>query len=234
MKKTLILTTLSLLMLVGCGNNTSTNNSSLDTSSDVTSSSEQINIVQEKIDYIKRLELYETRKSYTISKDNMVYYDSYEISYFDKNNNIEMVSRNVSRINGFDSAEEVNKTKDIYYYDGFYSYTLQSDNIYLKESFKKSLSFYSISYNFEACKLEGKETGSSVLLEGNVINDKINEFFGEDKKDVSDVKVSISFFGESLEEITVKYLQKGFSVYENIKVSTNSRTLVLPKQVKTK
>ena len=225
MKKILLLSSLLLLMIVGCKNPSSSDSVSSSTSEDKF----QLE-VRERLQALEGIKFTETRHSYSIKKDNVTYYDSYEVSYFDEKNNYESKLITINKYNDFSTPEGSSTIVKTIYYDGFYSYTSQEDGVYLKESCKRSLGLYELGFDFERCdsfEIKDNQTMIGVVSEMNV-----SSFYGKELSGVTDFTVTIIGTQNDLQEISMSYTKQGYSIKESIKYSDNPHMISLPKLVK--
>lgn len=232
MKKILLLSVLLLIVMVGCKNPSSSSSEDIssDTSSSVVSEDKFSSEVRERLKAISENNLTETRYSYTIRKDGVTYYDSYTVSYYDEVNNYESILITTRRHNDFSTPEGFTTINKTIYYDGFYSYTSRDDGVYLKESCKKEISFYELGFDFEKC--DSLEIKDSSVMDGVVSGANVNGFYYKTLNDVSSISVSIEMSGNSLQEISLSYIQNGYTIDEKIKYSENPHTISLPKVIK--
>ena len=222
MKKKLLLLIAPLFLTIGCGE---------------TTSSERVETEEGKLlnQLIQVDNLTEIRKSVTITKDNVKYYDYYELSYFDEQDGLIYVNSRTNKYNDLSTPLLTSTITDEVYYDGLYSYTLESDNVYYKESNKREIKFFNLDYDFsklDNLKIEEKEYKK--ILTGEVNEENINAFFKKTKDKISEVIVSSTNNDKTVERIDISYINNGYKVTEYYNISQFAKDLTLPKLIRTK
>ena len=174
-------------------------------------------------------------EDFKISKDGKTYREIYEDKkYDDRNGRLSVYYQE----KGLSSLEETAPSYEIseeVYYDGNYSYSLGTDQVYAKEKNNKEFSYFELTYNFElVSEWVFTKDGFRNKLEGVVTQDKAVEFLGGGNETTSAVKVNTVSNGTNLQTLELSYQQNGFDVYRKFTYSYINVDIVLPILVVTK
>ena len=171
----------------------------------------------------------EVVENFKISKDGKTYREIYEDKKYDDRNGRLYV---YYQEKGLSSLEETAPSYEIIeevYYDGNYSYSLGTDQVYAKEKNNKEFSYFELTYNFElVSEWVFTKDGFRNKLEGVVAQDKAVEFLGGGNETTSAVKVNTVSNGTNLQTLELTYQQNGFDVYRKFTYSYINVDIVLP------
>ena len=176
---------------------------------------------------------YTIRDSITIIKDGTIYLSTFYRIEYDAENGIYYT---INQENGYtdlsDSASYYTSSKTVYY-DGYDSYTLDSDDMYIKKEEAKEIKDLEIGFNFSLVEnLTFKKEGYRNTLTGIVKSSNANEFLSKQGKEISDIEFKSYSNGETLQTLEFVYYQNGFKVSRTIDYTYINVSLTIPKNIK--
>ena len=177
----------------------------------------------------------EVVENFKISKDGKTYREIYEDKKYDDRNGRLYVYYQEKGLSSLEETAPSYEISEEVYYDGNYSYSLGTDQVYAKEKNNKEFSYFELTYNFElVSEWVFTKDGFRNKLEGVVAQDKAVEFLGGGNETTSAVKVNTVSNGTNLQTLELTYQQNGFDVYRKFTYSYNDNGIVLPILVVTK
>ena len=222
------------LLLASCGeiNTSVTDTSTTDTSVDVNES------LKEQLD--KEIDLllnaskpYTIRDSFIAIKDGEICLNTFSRLEYDSNNGIYYYLYQESGFSGLDSASSYYSTTSTIYYDGYDSYTLDSDVMYIKKEEAKEIVDLEIEFDFSLVEnLTFKQEGFRNTLTGVVKSNNANAFLSKNGKEISDIEFKSISNGQELLSVELSYTQNGFNISRTVEYTYLAVTLELPKNIK--
>lgn len=223
------------LLLASCGNVTDSSSNegsvSVEESSVVDTAKAELEAEIELIN--NSSSPYTIRDSITIIKDGTIYLSTFSRIEYDSTNGIYYT---ISQENGY---TDLNNPSSYYissttiYYDGYDSYTLDSDDMYVKKEDAKEIKDLEIGFDFSLVEnLTFKKEGFRNTLIGIVKSSNANTFLSKQGKEISDIEFKSYSNGETLQTLEFKYTQNGFSVVRSVEYTYLNVTLELPKNIK--
>ena len=177
----------------------------------------------------------EVVENFKISKDGKTYREIYEDKKYDDRNGRLYVYYQEKGLSSLEETAPSYEISEEVYYDGNYSYSLGTDQVYAKEKNNKEFSYFELTYNFElVSEWVFTKDGFRNKLEGVVTQDKAVEFLGGGNETTSAVKVNTVSNGTNLQTLELTYQQNGFDVYRKFTYSYINVDIVLPILVVTK
>ena len=177
----------------------------------------------------------EVVENFKISKDGKTYREIYEDKKYDDRNGRLYVYYQEKGLSSLEETAPSYEISEEVYYDGNYSYSLGTDQVYAKEKNNKEFSYFELTYNFElVSEWVFTKDGFRNKLEGVVAQDKAVEFLGGGNETTSAVKVNTISNGTNLQTLELTYQQNGFDVYRKFTYSYINVDIVLPILVVTK
>ena len=177
----------------------------------------------------------EVIENFKISKDGKTYREIYEDKKYDDRNGRLYVYYQEKGLSSLEETAPSYEISEEVYYDGNYSYSLGTDQVYAKEKNNKEFSYFELTYNFElVSEWVFTKDGFRNKLEGVVTQDKAVEFLGGGNETTSAVKVNTVSNGTNLQTLELTYQQNGFDVYRKFTYSYIDIDIVLPILVVTK
>ena len=174
-------------------------------------------------------------ENFKISKDGKTYREIYEDKKYDDRNGRLYVYYQEKGLSSLEETAPSYEISEEVYYDGTYSYSLGTDQVYAKEKNNKEFSYFELNYNFElVSEWVFTKDGFRNKLEGVVAQDKAVEFLGGGNETTSAVKVNTVSNGTNLQTLELSYQQNGFDVYRKFTYSYIDVDIVLPILVVTK
>ena len=176
------------------------------------------------------------RVSFRINKDKTNYFDSFTVNYYDAENGIVYVNESTKKVNDVTNPNLYSSSVTETYYDGLYSYNLEADNVFYKQSNKTTNDYFKLGLDFtKITDFTLEETDKTRIINGVILDADINAFFNnQDLKDITDVKFNAISDKESISEFTITYSQKGYSITKNYKFTSFDKKLQLPTIFKVK
>ena len=222
------------LLLASCGETPSESvveSSNIEESSTVDTSMAELNAEIELLN--NAANPYTIRDSLTILKDGTIYLSTFSRIEYDSTNGIYYT---IYQENGYadlnDNSSYYTSSKTTYY-DGYDSYTLDSDDMYVKKEEAKEIKDLEIEFDFSLVEdLSFKKEGFRNTLSGIVKAANANTFLSKQGKDISDIEFKSYSNGETLQELEFRYVQNGFTVIRSVEYTYLNVTLVLPKNIK--
>lgn len=222
------------LLLASCGETPSESvveSSNIEESSTVDTSMAELNAEIELLN--NAANPYTIRDSLTILKDGTIYLSTFSRIEYDSTNGIYYT---IYQENGYadlnDNSSYYTSSKTTYY-DGYDSYTLDSDDMYVKKEEAKDIKDLEIEFDFSLVEdLSFKKEGFRNTLSGIVKSANANTFLSKQGKDISDIEFKSYSNGETLQELEFRYVQNGFTVIRSVEYTYLNVTLVLPKNIK--
>ena len=162
----------------------------------------------------------EVIENFKISKDGKTYREIYEDKKYDDRNGRLYVYYQEKGLSSLEETAPSYEISEEVYYDGNYSYSLGTDQVYAKEKNNKEFSYFELTYNFElVSEWVFTKDGFRSKLEGVVTQDKAVEFLGGGNETTSAVKVNTVSNGTNLQTLELTYQQNGFDVYRKFAYS---------------
>ena len=222
------------LLLASCGETPSESiveSSNIEESSTVDTAMAELNAEIELLNNADNP--YTIRDSVTIMKDGTIYLSAFSRIEYDSTNGIYYT---IYQENGY---ADLNNNSSYYtsskttYYDGYDSYTLDSDDMYVKKEEAKEIKDLEIGFDFSLVEnFSLSKDGFKNVLSGVVKAANANTFLSKQGKDISDIEFKSYSNGETLQELEFRYVQNGFTVIRSIEYTYLNVTLVLPKNIK--
>ena len=231
------------LLLASCGetNTSVTDTSTTDTSVDVNES------LKEQLD--KEIDLllnaskpYTIRDSFIAIKDGEICLNTFSRLEYDSNNGIYYYLYQESGFSGLDSSSSYYSTSSTIYYQTYIgeddkshtiSYTLDSDDMYIKKEEAKEIIDLEIGFDFSLVEnLTFKQEGFRNTLTGVVKSNNANAFLSKSGKEISDIEFKSTSNGQELLSVELSYTQNGFNISRTVEYTYLAVTLELPKNIK--
>ena len=138
---------------------------------------------------------------------------------------------------GKNSLDEANPTYQLsteVYYDGEYSFSLDSDGIYIKEKCVKEITAPTNSFNYDVLKnMEVTQNGFRYILTATVEDNDVKTLLNNDISNVTSFNFRASINGETLENLEFTYTQNNLSVTRTIEYTYYDFDIVFPTTYKT-
>ena len=218
------------LLLASCGPNESASISETSTPSDTSDTSSSVNEAAVELDILLNSHNPTSiRDSITISKDGETYLSVFERIEYDSTNGIYLTYYQENGLSDLDNASSIYNYQQTVYYDGYDSYTLDSDGMYTKKEEAKEIVSLEIEFDFTLVEeLEFKKDGYRNVLEGVVSSSNANKFLSLDNKQISNIEFKSYSNGEVLQSLEFVYTQNGFKVERTVDYTYVDIVLELP------
>lgn len=194
------------------------------------SGSGEKNPIEEEFKIINNsLDCTEIRDEIRISKDNITYCDIFLRQRYDETNAFFFHYYQETGYANLDTSSPTKTITNQIYYDGEYSYSLDTDNMYLKVEEEKEIA--PIHCDFDFTKVEDLNLtiqGAQHTLTGVVKSANACDFLNVTNKEISDIAYTSVCNDTNLLSIDLSYTQNGFSVTRKIEYSYLSINLELP------
>lgn len=122
-------------------------------------------------------------------------------------------------------------TTNDYYYDVASKYTLQADGSYLQEDGEVDQNPPIVLNPTEDCfsDMDYQKSGNSYEINGKIVSSKANDLFGSEKlNDIKNATIYVSFYDAILEKVSFEYEINNLKVSQQLTISYNAVSLVLP------
>lgn len=175
------------------------------------------------------LDCTELRDSIKISKDGETYCDIFVRQRYDETNSFFFSYYQETSYTGLDVSSPTQTITNQIYYDGEFSYSLDTDGMYLKVV--EEYDVKPIHCEFDFSKLEELQLsveGSYNTLSGLIRSANACDFLNVLGKEIGDISYTSISNGKELQSIKLSYSQNGFNVVRNIEYSYLSVNLELP------
>lgn len=222
------------LLLASCGPNESASISETNTPSDTSDTSSSVNEAAVELDVLlNSSNPTSIRDSITISKDGETYLSVFERIEYDSVNGIYLTYYQESGLNDLEDSTPTYNYQQTVYYDGYDSYTLDSDGMYIKKEEAKEIVSLEIEFDFTLVEeLEFKKDGYRNVLEGVVSSSNANKFLSLENKQISNIEFKSYSNGEVLQSLEFVYTQNGFKVERTVDYTYVDIVLDLPTNIK--
>lgn len=131
------------------------------------------------------------------------------------------------------SSPTISISKQIYY-DGEYSYSLDSDGIYIREKYEAEFSGLSNSFNYSVLKnVSISENGYRHVLTASVDDADVATLLNNDSTGITSFVFEATFNSGTLEELEFTYTQNNLSVVRNIQFTYYAIEISIPTSYKT-
>lgn len=173
------------------------------------------------------------RDSITIIKDGTIYLSVFKRIEYDATNGIYYTYYQENGLSDLENASSTYNYEETIYYDGYDSYTLDSDEMYVKKEEAKEIVSLEIEFDFNLVEqLTFKKEGFRNVLEGVVSSANANQFLSLENKQISDIEFKSYSNGEVLQSLEFNYTQNGFKVMRTVDYTYVDLILELPKNIK--
>lgn len=173
------------------------------------------------------------RDSITVIKGGYIYLSVYSRVEYDATNGIYHSQYQEYGLNSLDDNTATYTLSNTVYYDGYDSYTLDSDQMYVKKEEAKEIVDLEMGFNFELVEdITYKLEGYTHTLNGTVKASNANEFLSTEGKEISDIEFKSYGNGDVIQKIELVYYQNDFKVTRSVEYSYLDVHLELPKNVK--
>jgi hypothetical protein len=215
------------LLLASCGPNESASISETYTPSDTSSTVNEADVELQIL--LNSSNPTSIRDSVTISKDGEACLSVFERIEYDSTNGIYLTYYQENGLSDLDNPNSSYNLQKTIYYDGYDSYTLDSDGMYIKKEESKEIVSLEIEFDFTLVEqLEFKKDGYRNVLEGVVSSANANKFLSLENKQISDIEFKSYSNGEALQSLEFVYTQNGFTVERTVDYTYVDLILELP------
>lgn len=173
------------------------------------------------------------RDSISIDKDGTTYLSVFSRIEYDAVNGVYYTYYQERGLSDLEDASSSYNYEQTIYYDGYDSYTLDTDEMYIKKEEAKEITSLEIEFDFSLVEqLTFKKEGYRNVLEGVIPSANANEFLFSENKQISDIQFKSYSNGEVLQSLQFKYTQNGFSVSRSVDYTYVDVLIELPKNIK--
>ena len=175
------------------------------------------------------LDCTELRDEVRIEKNGVTYCDTFTGLRYDQTNEFFFSFYQENSYADLNSSSPTNKITNEVYYDGEYSYTLDTDDMYLKV--EKEFDVKPIHCSFDFTKIEELNlsvSGVYQTLTGVIKSANACDFLNVTGKEIGDISYTSVCNETNLQSIKLSYTQNGFNVTRSIEYSYLSINLELP------
>ena len=227
-----------LVLLSGCNNTPSESIPS----ENVTPTEEVcVNPTDEVKDVNYYLNIIESCRTFSSVRDNIIIYNGKEKIYevlsriqYDGKDNVMQEIYQESGKNGLDSSSPKYEISKQIYYDGEYSFSLDSDGIYIREKCDKEISAPTNNFNYDVLKnVEGAQNGFRYVVTASVDDADVATFLNVSSSNITSFSFEATINSDQLEELEFTYTQNNLSVVRNIQYIYYDIELAFPTTYKT-
>ena len=175
------------------------------------------------------LDCTELRDEIRIEKDGVTYCVIFTRLRYDQKNEFFYSYYQENSYAGLDSSSPTKNINNEVYYDGEYSYSLDTDDMYLKV--EEEFDVKPIHCDFDFTKIEElnlEVSGVYQTLTGVIKSENACEFLNVTGKEIGDISYTSICNETNLQSIKLSYTQNGFNVTRSIEYSYLSINLELP------
>lgn len=236
MKK--LFTLLSILMLAGiisgCDENTSesSNLSNSDSSTGIVDSSlnEMEALIAQELEIINNSPAPTAiRDSIYISKDGTTYYEKLTRKEHDRVHGYHFIYNEEKGLNDLNNSESTYNITSSIYYDGYYSYTLDSDDRYKKVEDEREIKDFDFEFDFSVLEVISVEKkGFSYELTASVSKENTNKFLKTSNKEIEQINFISTSNGGRFLGFEISYVQNGFEVERELQYTYSDIEFELP------
>lgn len=169
------------------------------------------------------------RDSLYIKKDGKTYYEIFERKEHDKLHGYHYYYQEEKGLSDLNNPSSSYVTSSTVYYDGYYSYTLGSDDRYTKVEDERKITDLEFGFDFsvlENVSVEAK--GYSYELTATISKENANKFLGTTGKEIESINFISTSNGGRFLGFEITYEQNGFSVERELQYSYSDIEFELP------
>lgn len=174
------------------------------------------------------------RNFVTIKNGNEKIYEVLQRIQYDSTNNFLLEIYQENGKNSLDSANPTYQLSKEIYYDGEYSFSLDSDGVYFREKCEKEITAPTNSFDYSVLQnINVTQNGFRYILTATVNDNDVKTLLNNDITGVSSFTFEATINGENLEELEFVYTQNNLTVTRNIQYTYYDLELIIPSTYKT-
>ena len=225
-----------LILLSSCGGNPTEQPSQQPTSQQPTSEQPTSEDPTESIfTILENCRTYSSVRNFvTIKNGSEKIYEVLQRIQYDSVNNYLLEIYQENGKNGLNGANPTYQLSKEIYYDGEYSFSLDSDGIYIREKCEKEIKAPTNSFDYSVLEnIEVSQNGFRNILTATVSENNVKTLLNNDVDGVSNFTFEATINGDILEELEFAYTQNNLTVTRNIQYTYHELEIVIPTTYKT-